>query len=114
MSGTLVCCLTKAVVVGGMGLVCRHNRTEDFGSLQSVFAFRLLRRYSDDIVEDSWKEKCFTKNCSIHFPSILFSLSNSELLRKGELEPIPTVMCERQGTPCTVCQSVARITETDD
>lgn len=74
MSGTLVCWLTKAVVVGGMGLVCRHNRTEDFGSLQSVFAFRLLRRYSDDIVEDSWKEKCFTKHSSIHFPSIHFSV----------------------------------------
>lgn len=42
--------LTKAVVVGGMGLVCRHNGTEYFSSLEGFFGICLFRRYFNDVV----------------------------------------------------------------
>lgn len=49
--------LTKAVVVGWMGLVYRHNGTEDFGSLQGVIGISLLRGNSDDVVQSSWNNQ---------------------------------------------------------
>lgn len=71
-------CLTKAVIVRGMGFVCRGDGTEDFSSLQSLFDVSFLRRDFDYVVQGSWNNQDITKGVQPKF-------ALKENLKRGQM-----------------------------